>query len=142
MTTSSPSYDRTGSSGVYYYEAIQVNVSMTGSYTIRSVSNVDTYGYLYVNSFNPSNTALNLITQDDDSAGNLQFLMQSSLQSTNRYILVVTTYSVRMTASYSVTVTGPSRAYFNGPNMGFTSTATAVVTTARFGNGENFSVTR
>ena len=108
LTTTSPKFARTGSgSALFYYEAIQVTISVTGNYTFRSNSNTDMYGYFYFNSFNPLNPLLNLLTSNDDSGGNFQFLLTTYLQTGTIYILVATTYSPSVTTSFSITRSGP-----------------------------------
>ena len=80
----------------YYYQAFPFNVSATGVYAISSSSTIDTYGFLYMNSFTPSNSSANLIAYSDDDAGERQFLLSLSLTAAFRYILVVTTYEVNV----------------------------------------------
>jgi hypothetical protein len=48
-------------------------VNTTGSYTFTCSSGIDTYGYLYQESFDPSYTSMNLIVQDDDGTGTRDF---------------------------------------------------------------------
>ncbi len=69
---------------------------------------MDTYGYFYNVSFDPSYPFQNLIASNDDSAGNRQFWISLSLQSGHRYILVVTTSSVGATGSFTIKAAGPS----------------------------------
>ncbi len=108
LTVNYPLYSRSGSTtATFYYEPIQVVVSVTGTYTFKSSSTVDMYGYFYANNFNPSNVALNLMASNDDSGGSLQFLLTVSLQSGGTYILVATTYSQYVTTSFSVIGSGP-----------------------------------
>ncbi|CAF4608780.1 unnamed protein product, partial [Rotaria socialis] len=58
---------------IKYYEAIEVIVYITGSYSFTSTSQMDTMGYLYAGEFNPSDQNLNLLTQNDDYSGGNQF---------------------------------------------------------------------
>ncbi|CAF4479080.1 unnamed protein product [Rotaria magnacalcarata] len=109
-TTNSQKFARiSGGVANYYYEAIRVIVNTSGNYNITSSSNIDTYGYLYASSFYPSNISLNLIAQDDDSGGNLQFKFTRFFDSSVVYILVATTYSGGVMAPFSIIVSGPSR---------------------------------
>ena len=101
------------SSGIYYYEAIQVTNYGTGKYTFRSSSPMDTYGYFYSNSFDPTNSLQNLIASDDDSGGSRQFLLNVTLTYGSSYILVVTTYAPGIIGDYSVTALGPATIIFN-----------------------------
>ena len=95
----------------YYYEAIQTTTYTSGTYTLRSISSMDTYGCLYSTSFDPSYPTSNLITCDDDSGGSYQFLINYYLQYGTTYILVVTTSGSAITGSYSVTAMGPGSVY-------------------------------
>jgi hypothetical protein len=76
LTTNNLTYDRFGGSAKYYYEAIKISVRVTDGYYIGSNSTINTYGYLYLNSFNPLNIAENLIAGDDDKGGDSQFLIE------------------------------------------------------------------
>ncbi|CAF2968431.1 unnamed protein product, partial [Rotaria sp. Silwood2] len=87
---------------------------MTGYYIFKSYSNVDAYGYFYTNSFNPSDTTINLLAEDDESGGYGQFLIRYWLQSSQTYVLVFTTYVPRITAAFSIIATGSSNVDF-GP---------------------------
>jgi hypothetical protein len=55
---------------------------------------------------------MNLITSDNNSGGNKQFLFTASLQLGVVYILLVTTYNANVTGSYIVNVSGPSNVIF------------------------------
>ncbi len=96
----------------HYYELTQVLVGTTGDYTFQSNSTINLYGYLYKNSFNAKNPSMNLITSDNNSGGNKQFLFTASLQLGVVYILLVTTYNANVTGSYIVNVSGPSNVIF------------------------------
>ena len=97
---------------MYYYEAIMISVPETGYYFLYSNSNIDTFGYLYSNSFDPLNIEKNLITGDDDKADDLQFLLQHEFKSTNIYILVVTTRDQLVLGSFSIFSAGPKQVTF------------------------------
>ena len=96
------------SNNLHYFQAIQVTVPTAGTFTFRSISSLDTRGYFYRDSFDPSNATANLITDDDDSGGQLQFLIRANLEPGNTYILVVTTHRENITGNYSVNVVGPA----------------------------------
>ncbi|CAF3642717.1 unnamed protein product [Rotaria socialis] len=109
-TTNSQTFARiSGGVANYYYQAIRVIVNTSGNYNITSSSNVDTYGYLYATAFYPSNISLNLIAQDDDSGGSLQFEFARFFNSSVVYILVATAYSGGVMAPFSIIVSDPSR---------------------------------
>jgi hypothetical protein len=67
-----------------------------------------TYGYFYNVPFDPSYPSQNLIQSNADGGGNSQFKISNSLQSGRTYVLVVTTYGMRVTGSFSIRVTGPA----------------------------------
>ena len=74
---------------------------------MKSIANLDTYGYLYSGTFDPFNPTANLVTSNDDDAGNRQFMMNATLQPSVQYVIVVTSYYVFNLGSYAVIVTGP-----------------------------------
>lgn len=97
-----------------HYQAIEIIVNTTGTYNIRSLSNIDTVGYLYKGQFDPSNVSLNLIADNDDYQGNNQFYISAYLQAGVRYTLIVTTYGQALiTGPFSVIVSGPDYVDFN-----------------------------
>ncbi|CAF3224322.1 unnamed protein product [Rotaria socialis] len=97
-----------GSNEYYYFQAIQVTISTAGFYTFKSNSTIDTRGYFYQNSFDPSNSAANLVTSDDDGGGSFQFRIQVYLETLRTYILVVTTHRAYITGDFSVSANGPA----------------------------------
>jgi hypothetical protein len=131
LTNSSQTFTRYGGSGIFYYEVIEIIVTVTGNYSFTCYSPVDTYGYLYANSFDPSNVNVNLLVQDNDSGGDFQFYITILLQSGGTYILVVTTYAPGVTTTFSIITAGP--ASINLPNTtvmaGITSASSFQTTT-------------
>jgi hypothetical protein len=114
LTFNSETFSRTGISGsVYYYNAIEVTVKTTGTYTFKSSSSLDTYGYLYRVNFNPSYPMINVVASNDDGASSAQFQLTGDLQSDIKYILVVTTYRERMTGQFNIIASGPDDISFN-----------------------------
>ncbi|CAF1305361.1 unnamed protein product [Rotaria sp. Silwood1] len=109
LNNTSPTFYRTGNSNIFYFEAIKVTTNITGNYTFISNSGIDSFGYLCVNSFNPSNVASTLVALDDDSGGNAQFSITYTLQAGTTYILIFTTYSPNVTTSFSIMALGPAR---------------------------------
>jgi hypothetical protein len=108
LTLNSETFSRDGNSGsVYYYNAIEVQVTTTGTYTFKSSSSLDTYGYLYQRNFDPSYPSSSLMSYDDDSAGSSQFQFANNLRSDIKYILVVTTYGQSTTGAFSIIASGP-----------------------------------
>ena len=100
---------RTGtcSGPIFYFEALLLNIAVTGSYRIFSQSSMDTFGYLYNRTFDPTYMSVNLILSDDDGYGNRQFLLSSILEAGGTFIAVATTYSANITGAFSVIATGP-----------------------------------
>jgi hypothetical protein len=92
----------------YYYETILVNVSQAGDFTIMSQSSINTYGYIYENSFDPSDTSLNLLTEDDNSGSDDQFKLKAFLRPSIIYVLVVTTFAPHVTGKLSIIASGTS----------------------------------
>lgn len=111
LTVNSPIFPRPFTFGEYfYYQALQLNISTTGSYVFESRSQIDTMGFLYENSFDPSDPLINLVTDDDDGGElDLQFRVEAYLQATNKvYILVVTTHRQYTTGGILLSASGPT----------------------------------
>ncbi|CAF0870683.1 unnamed protein product [Rotaria sordida] len=117
LNNTSPRFTRFGPTGIFYFEAIRVTVNTTGTYTFKSNCSINSYGYLYVNSFNPSNVTSNLVALDDDTGGYNQFLITYILQAGTTYILIFTTYSPNVTTSFSIMAWGPTRFSLQYINM-------------------------
>ena len=108
LTSFHSHFDRTGNgSSNYYYQAFEVQVSTTGTYTFTSSSGYDTYGYMYQGNFYPFYPSVNIHGQDDDQAGGGQFRLTVQLRAGVKYILVFTTFAPTTFGSYSVTASGP-----------------------------------
>ena len=90
----------------YYYEALKITVYTAGNYTIRSSGRLDTVGYLYINTFDPTFPDLNMLQFNDDDGGSSQFLLSMWLETMNTYIVVVTTFPLMLTGAFSITVRG------------------------------------
>ena len=97
----------------YYFQAIQFNTSTIGNYIVASNSSMDTYGYIYEDSFISLRPTMHLISSDDDTADNHQFMFNITLQANASYILVVTTYTSRITGIFSIIATGPKSLNFS-----------------------------
>jgi len=99
----------------YYYEAIDMLVSTTGSYTLKNTgtSNVAFYGYLYNNSFDPIDPLTNLIARTDQTNNiSSQFTITSNLVYGVEYVLVVTTANQSTTGAFNITASGPGSVTF------------------------------
>ncbi|UJR18100.1 hypothetical protein I4U23_005000 [Adineta vaga] len=100
----------------FFYEAIEINVATTGMYTISSDSTMDTQGFIYNNSFNPSLPDQNLMSFDDDAGVNKQFILTVVLQATTKYILFVTSYAGNTLGEFSIIGLGPATINFSAIN--------------------------
>lgn len=69
-----------------FYEGIELIASESTVYVIASESTIDTYGFIYNNSFDPRYPSLNLIQKDDDSGVNANFLFNMHLDKSIRYM--------------------------------------------------------
>lgn len=96
----------------YYYEAIELSVSAMGNYVFTGKSSINTYGYIYLNEFNPKAPKLNLISESANTDGKKQFKINALLQPDHKYILVATTSSPDMTGKFSIMSTGPATVNF------------------------------
>ena len=96
----------------YFYQAIQLHISINGYYFIKSNSSRDIRGYLYNNTFNPNDLSTNLLSQNDNIGGTDQFRIEFTLQEMTRYILVVAAYNVTMDEEFSIMTGGPGSVVF------------------------------
>ena len=131
LTANHSQYHRyNGQSAHYFYEAIEVKVSSSDNITFISNSPTDMYGCIYNNTFDPSNSSLNLLQFNDDGGGNLQFLLKVAFEANSVYILVVTTYSPNVMTTFSVTAHGTNGVVeYNVTDIRPTSTTTTTETT-------------
>lgn len=114
LTINHPRYARSDNeTALFYYEAIQISVTSSENYTIRSNSVSDMYGYLYRNTFDPINSSSNLLTQDDDGGGSGQFHLNVPLQASVTYVLIVTTFHPNELANFSITASDVVKITFN-----------------------------
>ena len=110
LTNISARYRREGysSNQSEYYEALKITVYTAGNYTIRSSGRLDTFGYLYINTFDPTSPRLNMFQFNDDDGGSSQFLLSMWLETMNAYIVVVTTFPPLLTGAFCITMRGPA----------------------------------
>lgn len=111
---------------LYYFQAIEVNTETSGNYTFYSNSTIDTMGYFYRASFDPSLPLHNLITGNDDGAGQLQFRIQVAIQAGNTYILVITTNMRNVTGRFLIIAHGPAPVSFK--SISITTTSRPILT--------------
>lgn len=117
LTTDSLQFIPHHESETHYYEAIIVTVSHQGTYTFESVSDFDSYGYFYEAMFDPSNSNVDIVEEDDDSAGDGQFSFYDHMSHNQKYILVVTTFDKDEIGAFSITANGPGIVTFSRMNQ-------------------------
>ena len=96
----------------HYYQAVMISVEEVGHYNFRSRSDFDAYGALYIDSFDPSKHSINMLVDDDDSAGDREFDLTVALQPQKTYILVVTTYLSNEMGNFQIIASGPASVEF------------------------------
>jgi hypothetical protein len=107
LTTDSQMYSRVCDLRNFYYETFEVKVPEIRYYTILSSSDIDTYGYIYENTFNPLNPTANLLASDDNGGGSGgQFRFEIPLYVDTTYILVVTTFSPKDIGEITINLLG------------------------------------
>ncbi len=132
LTTSSLTFTRNGASGIFYYKSIQIAAIVTGTYSFICNSTDETIGYLYNNTFDPTNPNLNLLTQDYGSGRDFQFQITFLLQTGVTYFLVVTTYAPGVTTDFFIIISGPAIVQLHDAPLttGTTSTSSFQTTTS------------
>ncbi|CAF1398661.1 unnamed protein product [Adineta steineri] len=108
LTKKSSQYWRDCTSSKSYYEAIQVNAHRSGLYTFVSKSNMNTYGSIYKDYFNPSNPLGNRYSHDNNSCNQKEFRFTVALEISIIYILVVTTFTSDTVGEFSIFISGPN----------------------------------
>nr|ACD54717.1 NHL repeat containing protein-like protein [Adineta vaga] len=106
LTTNSAKYCRDYKKPNYYYETLEINVKKTGSYVLWSKSEIDTYGYLYKDDFDPLQPFGNLITQHNGKCNQGQLKFFIDIEANTKYILVVTTYYSNTTGNFTIFISG------------------------------------
>lgn len=96
----------------YYYEALQITVSVNASIMFYSNSSVDTYAYFYQHTFDPFDLTMGLLASDNNGRDSRQFRLHVSLRENTTYTLVVTTNIANTTGAFSVTVVGGAEINF------------------------------
>ena len=106
LTKNSQMYSQDCNLQSFYYEAFQVKVPENRYYKIWSSADIDTYGYIYENNFDPLNPNENLLIKNDDGGSKDQFKFEMPLYDDTTYILVVTTYSPRSYGDITIHMMG------------------------------------
>ncbi|CAF3558737.1 unnamed protein product [Rotaria socialis] len=97
----------------FYYEALQISVSMNGRYHFVSNGSMATYADIYNKTFDKLKPNQNLIPSIDDSSEENQFKLKVSLIAGNKYIMVVTTKRSNIMGKFSVTAIGSGSVTFS-----------------------------
>ena len=97
-----------GSDEDYYFDLFHVTTPITGIYTLRSRTYVDSVVFLYHPSFDPIWPSGNLVASGDPTGVNVSFQIKYSLEADHSYYLVVSSFWPRSTTTFTVTVIGPS----------------------------------
>ena len=85
----------------------------TGSYAVWSKSEMDTYGYLYKNDFDPLQPFGNLLAQHSGKCNQGQLKFIRNFETNTRYILVVTTYYPNTTGNFTIFISGENNVTLN-----------------------------
>ena len=113
LTADSPTYYRDFLIPKCYYETFEIQVRKTGLYILWSESkNIDPYGYIYKNSFDPLKPFENLLLQHDGSCNDGQFKLIIDLEINTRYIIVVTTHRSNTIGNFSIWISGQNNISF------------------------------
>ena len=96
----------------HYYQALEINIAVSGQYDLWSNSRMKTYGCLYQDTFNLVDPSLNQIASNADGCNNGQFRLQSFLQKSTTYILVVTSFAEGATGPFSILIIGGANVSF------------------------------
>ncbi|CAF1250530.1 unnamed protein product [Adineta steineri] len=97
-----------------YYEAIQMNVTITGYYSFLINSEMKTMdAFIYTNNFNPFDVSKNVLSHGEDSDNQGQFKITVALQTKIIYAVVITTSSRSLTGNFSIQAFGPSYINFS-----------------------------
>lgn len=109
-----PTFARPNGNGKdYYYKRIQMSIFTAGTYTLSLNSSISICYFLYMNNFNQSSPSVNLIDKNGYMYRSNQFTTSFKAQSTDTYILVVTSYINGDTGSFEIKGTGPTQPDFN-----------------------------
>jgi hypothetical protein len=92
-----------------YYQAVRINISISGEYAFSSDAGIVTYAYLYSDVFYPFRPSRNLIASDNDGCGVGRFWLRYSLHANTTYVLVLRYLKSEMPLLFSIVSTGIAR---------------------------------
>ena len=113
FTTNSRKYCRDYKKPSYHYETFEIHVKKTGSYVLWSKSEIDTYGYLYKDDFDPFQPFGNLIDQHGGKCNQGQLKFTRNFDENTKYILVITTYYPNTTGNFTILISGENNVTMN-----------------------------
>ncbi|CAF4225026.1 unnamed protein product, partial [Adineta steineri] len=114
LTSNSSTYFQNCSELDSYYEAIQMNVTITGYYVFLINSEMKTMdAYIYTNNFNPFDVTNNMLRHNGDFDNRGQFQLTAALQANMKYVFVMTTSASNVTGNVSIQVSGRSQIDFD-----------------------------
>ena len=113
LTANSQTYSRTCGKSNYYYQTIRIQIQKTGRYSFGGLSTMNTYGYIYNNSFHPYNPNENKLSENGSRCDDYQFQILIDLQINSTYILVITTLNSNEKGNFSVHATGLGNVTFD-----------------------------
>ena len=109
LSTTSASFSRTAcATQRFYYEALQFIITVNGSFDVFSKSEMDTFGVIHKESFDPLSPSVNHVADDDNSCESGQFGVRISLEVDTIYVLVATTNEPDVLGQFTVVVLGPA----------------------------------
>lgn len=109
LTVDSSIYSRAYGWGTqYYYQAIEVNPLVSGSYTWISMGFRGIYGYIYIDAFDPFEPNTNMMQQAVNYSNYRQLHISASFESGRKYILIITTLDERVQGEFSIEISGPA----------------------------------
>ena len=88
----------------YYYESFEIRIPENRYYKMWSTSEINVYGFIYENMFDPLNPNENLLAGNGNCYG--QFKFDIPLYNDIVYILVVSTHSSLATGNITIHISG------------------------------------
>ena len=90
-----------------YYHVVMLITNVTGNYSIRCESLLNTSGYLYAPSFDERSPLSDLIAFDDgQSSENSQFRLTQLIETNQQYYLVVAPYLPALLGTFDLLIRG------------------------------------
>ncbi|CAF1170636.1 unnamed protein product [Adineta steineri] len=113
LTDNNQMYHRDCKKEFFYYESIQVKVIESGYYTFHCSGDIDGYGSIYENKFNPLDPLENLLDKEYGYGSNIHFKLDIHLIVDTIYVLVIATYEPKETGEFSIVVFGENKVIFD-----------------------------